>query len=234
MQDNRTGALPPHRAESRLIKASAEAVRNNCTNQDRIDCPDSEAIQAVVVRHIAHPNFDDTVDHIAMCAPCLDEYNRLRRDYRFRHRRRWVVGFAALLLLGLVWTYHLSRGNRPMNEFAQKTVAPLLAATLDYSDWTAERSGSPSPSKRKTPRLARTRLALTLLLPIGTEDGPYSVQIRSASGEIVAQANGIATWTGNAEKLDINLDVSRVPGGAYTLAVQSADASQRTYPVLLE
>ena len=86
MNDNRAGALPPHRAESRLIKAASDAVRNHCAKPDRTDCPDSEAIHAVVVRQVAYPGFDDTVDHIAMCAPCLDEYNGRRRDYRVRRR----------------------------------------------------------------------------------------------------------------------------------------------------
>jgi hypothetical protein len=135
--------------------------------------------------------------------------------------------------LGLLWTY-LNREHRPKSEVAKKTPTPLLADTLDYSDPSAERSASPSLSKRETPRVARARLALTLVLPIGTEDGSYKVQIRSASGEIVAQANGIATWTGVAEKLNISLDLTRIPAGAYTIAIQSADASERTYPVLLE
>ena len=69
---------------------------------------------------------------------------------------------------------------------------------------------------------------------MGTEDGAYSVQVRSASGEVVAQANGVAAWTGGAEKLNTNLDLSPLPAGAYTIAIQSADASQRRYPVFLE
>ena len=54
MNDNRAGALPPHRAESRLIKAASDAVRNHCANPDRTDCPDSEAIHAVVIRRVAY------------------------------------------------------------------------------------------------------------------------------------------------------------------------------------
>jgi hypothetical protein len=235
MDDNRTGAPLPHRAESRLVKAATEAVKNTCANPERIDCPDAEAIQAIAARRPSYGNFDDTIDHIAMCAPCLEEYTWRRQQYRDRSRRRWVVGFAALLLLGLLRTHHPIREQRPSNQFAQKTeLVPLQAATLDYSGWTAERSLSPSPTKREVPRVARARLALILLLPIGTESGRYTIQIRSASGAIVAQANGLANWTGKAEKLNIDLDVSRLPAGPYTLSVQSADASERNYPVLLE
>jgi hypothetical protein len=234
MGDSRTGSFPPRRAESRLVKALSDSIKEKGANPDHIDCPDSDTIQAIASRRLSHPNFDDTVDHIAMCAPCLEEYNHRRREYRIRRRRPWVVGFAALLVLGIFWTYHLSRQRSPKDQFAQGTRPILLAATLDYSDWTAERSSSPSPSKRETPRVARGRLALTLILPIGTEDGPYTVRLRSASGEIVAQANGIVTWTGGAEKLVTNLDLTPLSAGAYYISVQSADASLRTYPILLE
>jgi hypothetical protein len=234
MPDKRPSSLPPRRVESRLVKAATDAVKNTCANPDRLDCPDIEAIQSVVVRTLSHPTFDDTVDHIAMCAPCFEEYNRRRQQLRVRCRRRWVVGFAALLLLGFLLIYHPAKQQAPVGPIAQKAPAPFEVATLDFSGWTAERSLPSSPIKRDAPRVSRARLALTLLLPIGTEDGAYTVQVRAASGEIVAQANGVANWTGQAEKLDISLDLRNVPAGAYTLAIQSADASQRIYPVVLE
>ena len=233
MNENRTGSFPPHRAETRLVRAASDAVKRSYANPDRIDCPSSEAIEAVVVRRFSHPDFDDTVDHIAMCAPCLEAYSRRRQRHRLRQRSVWAAGFAALLLLGLVWTY-LNREHRPEHEVAKRTPTPPVVATLDYSSWTAERSASSSAPKHETPKVARVRLALTLLLPIGTEDGPYDVRVLSASGKVVAEASGVARWTGKAERLDINLDLSRLPPAAYTLAIQSPGTSERAYPVLLE
>jgi len=233
MDENRTGSFPTHRSEDRLVRAVSDAVERSYPNPDRLDCPGSEAIQAVVVRRFSDPNFDDTVDHIAMCAPCLEEYNSRRRAYSAQRHSRWAAAFAALVILGLLWAY-LHREHRPNNEVAKKRPSPLMAATLDYSDWTTERSASPPPSKRETPRLARARLALTVVLPIGTEDGPYDVQIRSASGEVVARGSGTAAWDGAAEKLNIGLDLTPIPAGTYTIAIRPADASERTYPVLLE
>ena len=233
MSENRTGSFPPHRGEARLVRAASDAVQRSYANADRMDCPSSEAIEAVVVRRFSHPDFDDTVDHIAMCAPCLEVYNRRRQRHRFRQRSGWAAGFAALLLLGLVWTY-LNREHRPEHEVAKRTPTPPVVATLDYSSWTTERSASPSAPKRETPKVARARLALTLLLPIGTEDGPYTVRVLSASGEVVAEASGVARWTGKAERLDINLDLSWLPSAAYTLTIQSSGMSERAYPVLVE
>ena len=234
MDDNRSGSLLPPRAEKRLVKAVSDAVKQSCANPDRIDCPGSEAIEAIAVRRLSHPNFDDTVDHIAMCGPCLEEYNRRRREYRLRRRLRWVAGFAALLAFGLLWKYLPFREVHPPEHIVRQSQPPLLTATLDYSGWTSERSASPLTRSRETPRVSRGRLALTVALPIGTEDGPYTVRLRSAAGDIVAQANGIAAWNGTVDELKVNLDLSRIAAGTYTLAIQSSDTSQRTYPVLLE
>lgn len=233
MDENRTGSFPPHRTEDRLVRAVSDAVKHSYANPDRLDCPSSEAIEAVVARRFSHPHFDDTVDHIAMCAPCLEEYNRRRHTYRVQRHGRWAAPFAALVILGLLWTY-LHREHRPTNEIAKKEPTPLTAATLDYSNWTAERSVSGQASKRETPRVSRAQLALTLVLPIGTEDGSYEVQIRSTSGDVVARGSGIAAWSGTAEKLNLRLDLTPIPGGTYTIAIRHADASERTYPVLLE
>jgi hypothetical protein len=168
-----------------------------------------------------------------MCAPCLEEYNRRRQAHRVQKHSRWAAAFAALVILGLLWTY-LHREHRPTNEVVKKTPTPLIAATLDYSNWTTERSALPPQKKREAPRLARARLALTLVLPIGTEDGSYEVLIRSASGDVVARASGTAAWSGAAEKLSISVDLAPIPAGIYTMAIRHADASERTYPVLLE
>lgn len=233
MDEYRTGSFPPHRTEDRLVRAVSDAVKQSYANPDRLDCPGSEAIQAVVVRRFSHPHFDDTVDHIAMCAPCLEEYNRRRHAYRVQRHSRWAAAFAALVILGLLWTY-LHREHRPTNEVAKETPTPLIAATLDYSNWTTERSASRPPSKREAPRVARARLALTLVLPIGTEDGSYDVQIRSASGKVVARGSGTAAWNDAAETLNVRLDLTTISGGAYTIAIRHADDSERTYPVLLE
>ena len=235
MDENRTRPFPPHRAEARFVKAVKGVARQAYANPERTDCPSSEAIQAVVVRLFSHPDFDDTVDHVAMCAPCLEEYERRRQRYQFRRRCRWVAGIAALLILGvLLWRYFPTHHQRRNEQLAQGMLITPVVATLDYSAWSAERSASPLPRNPDTPHLLRARIALTLLLPIGTEDGSYTVQVQSASGDLVAQTSGVAVWTGTAEKLPVILDLSRFPAGPYVIGIQSASNSLRRYPFILE
>jgi hypothetical protein len=110
----------------------------------------------------------------------------------------------------------------------------VLTATLDYRAWTTERSEYPRTRATEIPHLTRARLNLTIKLPIGTEDGVFTVQFRTSSNESVAEATGTATWDGTAEALKVSADLRGVPAGRYTVAIQSRNSSVRLYPVVLE
>jgi len=98
MGDKHSPGLPARRAEKRLVKMASEALRG-LPKPERIGCPSSSALEAVVARRLAAPDFDNVVDHIATCAPCFGEYNRQRQRYRLRNAGAVVLGCAALLVL---------------------------------------------------------------------------------------------------------------------------------------
>jgi len=234
MDDKHTPGLPARRTEKRLVKMASEALRGDCPNPERIGCPSPTAIEAVVRRRLASPDFDNVVDHIATCAPCFEEYNRLRQRYRLRNASAVVLGCAALLVLAFLWKYGPAKQPHPREPVAKDASAPALAATLDYRNWTVERSEQSRSRPVETPHLTRARLNLTIKLPIGTEDAAYTVQFRSSNNETVVEAVGSATWDGTAEALKISPDLRNVPAGTYTLAIRSANSSLRLYSVVLE
>src|ERR1035441_993898 len=103
MDEKLERGLPGNRAEKRLVKMLGEATRRDCPNPERLDCPSPDAVNAVVMRDLSFPDFDDIVDHIATCAPCLEEYNRRRHRNRLRKASAVVLACASLLLLALFW-----------------------------------------------------------------------------------------------------------------------------------
>jgi peptidyl-tRNA hydrolase len=80
----------------------------------------------------------------------------------------------------------------------------------------------------------RARLDLNIELPIGTEDGGFTVQFRNNNNESIAEITGTATWDGTAEALKVKADLRNVPAGSYTVVIQSRNSSVRFYPVVLE
>jgi hypothetical protein len=137
-------------------------------------------------------------------------------------------------LLALFWNRGLLKQHRANEPIAKEAPTPVIAAMLDYTNWTAERSEQSRPRPAETPHLTRARLDLTIKLPIGTEDGIYTVQFRSKSDEPVAEAVGTAAWNGTAEALKISTDLRNVPAGAYSVTIRAANSSLRQYAVVLE
>lgn len=224
--------VPARRTEKRLVKMAGEAARNDCPNPERIGCPNSDAVQAIARRRLSFPDFDNLVDHVATCAPCYLEYTRGRLLHRLRNTGAAVLLGAAVLILGLVW--RRSTPDLPPPPAAKETPRQIVAATLDFSNSTTERSNRPQNRSPDSPRLTRGWLDLIIKLPIGTEDGDYTVEFRSSNDEVVAQAVGGAAWDGTAEVLKIRTDLTAVRPGVYTVAVRSASSSRRLYTVILE
>jgi len=154
--------------------------------------------------------FDDIVDHIATCAPCFEEYNHQRRRQRLRNAGLLLLSCVGLLALGLLWRHGPAERPYPRESAAKQSPAPALTATLDYRNWTTERSEQSRPRPTEPPHLTRGRFDITIMLPIGTEDGSFTVQFRTNNNESVAEVTGTATWNGTAEALKIRADLRNV------------------------
>jgi hypothetical protein len=139
-----------------------------------------------------------------------------------------------LLLLGLFLKHNSTRPPQPKEPLAKKAPLPVLTATLDYRDWTAERSAEVRPQPPKVPHLTRATLDLAIKLPIGTEDGTYKVQFRSMEGQALAEADGSAVWDGSAETLRVRIDLRGLSAGVYRLATRLGSSSWRIYSVVLD
>jgi hypothetical protein len=222
--------------ERLLIRVATEAINTDFPNPERLGCPESTALKAIAQRHLSGPDTEDNIDHIATCAPCFEEYNRHRQRHLLLRRGRFALICAAgVVAVGVAW--HFGRMNRASEKqpVAQQAYDPVLTATLDFSNRTVERSGEvqrkPEP---KTPHLRRAVLKLTIRLPIGTEDGAYSVEFWTGNDQPVAKATGNAVWDGSAETLITTVDLRKLAPGEYTLAIRNARWSWSTYRVFLD
>jgi hypothetical protein len=222
------------REERRLLELATDYVRSAFPNPERLGCPGSEALKSIAGRHLKFPEAEDIVDHIATCSPCFLEYNAIRR----RLRRRLVGGTAlcclvGLLLTGLIW--RLATPMRPQNEAIAQQPLTALKAVLDFRNRTVKRSDREQSSNEPVaPHLRRTLLNLSINLPIGVEDGPYSVQFRNRFGQSVVNAEGTATWDGSAETLVTAVDLRNLAPGEYILAVRRGNSAWREYAVILD
>ena len=220
--------------EKQLLSGVAAAIKTEFPNPNRCGCPEAEAVRNLARRRIPLPETGALVDHIATCAPCFDAYTR------FRHRRRAVrvagpivVAVICLIALAVLWSDRVHHGGPAKPAIAQLR-APVRKLTIDWRGTSTTRSVESQRSTVPTPQLPLAWLDLTILLPIGTEDGEYSAEFRAPRVGVVAKSDGTAKWDGNAETLSLRVDLRALTAGEYVLALRKDGSSWRTYSVILE
>jgi hypothetical protein len=222
--------------ERRLIQRAIKATRADFPNPERHGCPERAVLEATTRRRPLGPASEDIIDHIATCAACFDEYTRIRRRHRLQLLSRIALASAAALVLAIAISWRIGPTLvSPRRPVTTKPSEPTLRTTLDFREWTAERSGETlSPQHLEVPHLKRGLIALTVKLPIGFEDGIYLLEVRNRLHETAITASGTAKWDGRGEILTSTVDLRRLVPGEYRLAVGKADSSLAEYPIQLE
>jgi hypothetical protein len=203
-------------------------------NPDRTGCPPPETLEALA-RHelpMEHPAYV----HLAECSPCYEEFVAYRQEVdsaeplRLFDRRavRWAAVAALLVLLAVSGWFFARRGGEPN---APPTRAALSEARLglDLRPYTVSRSEANLPAQPPL-ALSQRRLALSLLLPVGSEPGAYQVQLLGDGTQVAASASGQAEIVNFVTTLRVALDLSAVPVGDYRLAVRRDGDAWSFYP----
>ena len=99
-------------------------------------------------------------------------------------------------------------------------------------------SRSATPKNRQLdgdlPRLPRGKLSLSILLPIGSEDGMYDVALIGSSRQPLLTATGSAKLQDFVEVLPVMLNLADLAPGPYELRIRRAQTPWNAYPILLE
>lgn len=223
-------------SESELLRSATDAVPLDFPNPERIGCPESSTLDAIAGRRLSVPNIDDVIDHIATCSPCFAIYTLYRKKYCSRNNRNRSIAAAGVLAV-LITTWYFAHPflSSPGRSTAQISEVAPSAAVLDFHDRTLERSDQiQTPVPTQTPHLRRSLLNLQIRLPLGTEDGQYTLQFRNAAGAVTALTTGTAKWDGTIETLSARIDLRTVEPGLYTLAVRKGASSWHHYSVFVD
>jgi hypothetical protein len=140
-----------------------------------------------------------------------------------------------LLIAGSLAIYMFVRKSALPGEPHTTVSAPPTEVALNYEDISPIRGEAP-PTSTAEQRAPRKLDALRILLPFGSDDGMYQIQIRNpgTEGTVLKTYTGPATIRDGHTTLDINADFSTLPPGHYVLAFRHADASWRFASLTLE
>jgi hypothetical protein len=229
----------PHRSLSRreeksLLRIAAASARSEFGIPERTGCPNSEMLKSLAHRQPSPPETPDLIDHIGTCSPCFIEYSRYRTIYKHRVRILYALACAAVVLVcfAAVRSLHtpIGRPLSPGREIAgsQELVLDLRLKGISRSD-TPDKQGDGT-----TPRLPRTRLSLSIQLPIGSEDGIYDVALVSSVGQSVLEVRGEAKLQKFVEVLPVQVNLADLASGTYQLRLRREQAQWSSYSVFLE
>ena len=143
-------------------------------NPDRVGCPPREALRELAMR--TRPLSDPLWDHVMECAPCRIDVREMGRDRPATPVRSPArsVGLAAAAILVLIdWSRRLDPHARSGSTHAgHRRPSTVCGDALG------------SARSRANPRfdLPRRLVRLTLLLPNGSEPGPYDIEVRGTDG----------------------------------------------------
>jgi hypothetical protein len=195
-------------------------------NPTREGCPPADLLLRLARREL--PIGDPAYDHIGKCSPCYQELRTIQQTdaaQRVGTRRRrlaWAAAAALVLSVG-AGAWLLSRGGNS---------GATVNAQLDLRPYAVAR-GETQPADRPPLELPRGLVLVTLLLPTGSEPGPYDVQMRNGSATANVTAQGNAELRDQATRLQVPLDLAKLSRGTYQLAVRRQGDDWQTFPVQL-
>jgi hypothetical protein len=238
MEETSSDRSLSRRQEKNLLRAADIAARSEFPCPERIGCPDPQTLRLLARRDSSLEPSPDLIDHIATCSPCFVEYSQFRAAHKLRVRVSYALTAAAAVVVLVVISRFLYA------PFGQQTIShketahsqeSLKQIVVDLRPWGAFRSDAPEIQQNRTPlRIPRSRLALSIYLPVGSEEGIYDVALVGPAGQSLGEATGEARLRDFVLVLPVELSVSDLSTGPYELKIRRAQMPWNTYPVLLE
>ena len=193
-------------------------------NPDRVGCPPRDIL--IALAHRRRPIDDPAYDHLSKCSPCYLEVRALQEADALQRRKRiltWATAAAlAIATASVAWLF-LSEQRSGVSESTE------LRTEIDLRPYALMRS-EPQPSDRKPLTLPRGRVALTMLLPVGSEPGPYEIQVLDSQLASKASAGGLAELRNQITTLQTTLDLDPLAAGDYQLAIRRSGEGWQLFP----
>lgn len=179
---------------------------------------------------------DPRVNHVSRCSWCLRRLMELRQESLRSQTRRnapMIVGATSVVILLCIAGVTVLLNNRHSTDQIATASSPTtpVSQTIDLSNSATTRGGSAQLSLVTLPK--RT-VDLTLILPVLSQTGTYSVAVeRTREGsDRVAAATGSATQQGQQTKLEVALHLEGIAPGLYYLSTTyETDDAVYYYPL---
>ncbi len=207
-----------------MLDILRQGLATEFPNPERIGCPGSALLKGIAQGRVSLIEAEPWLDHLGSCSPCFQEFKEFRSQSVIQRRRvlTWAAASAAVLLFavgGWLWVR------------ARHSVEATDTAVLDLRERSVARGGSQSETGQAPLQMSRTAKHLILDLPIGTKEGAYDVGLLTETGDQILLVTGMAQLHDHITDLQVDVDLSSVRSGTYSLGVRQRSLEWSLYPI---
>ena len=206
-----------------MLDILRQGLATEFPNPERIGCPGNALLKGIAQGKVTLTEAEPWLEHLGSCSPCFQEFKEFRRQSAIQRRRVLIfVATAAVLLFavgGWLWVR------------ARRSVEATDVAVLDLRERSVARGQSQSEADQAPLEISRTTKHLVVDLPIGSKEGPYDVGLLTGTGDQILRATGMAELHDHITDLRVDLDLSGVQAGAYSLGLRQAGLEWTRYPI---
>lgn len=239
--------------EERLLKFGKQYLSEAFPNPDRNGCPSEDALRLAAFHpQNAEPGISE---HLSCCSPCFNRYMAFLAELQEELRQKrpfwkevltwpktaplWAGTLAVVAIVLTVGAYFAvieNQGPRtPLRPLPGTGPAPIAYSpfTLDLRELSPTRAPIVKGHQRRALDLPRTPLEMSVVLPIGSEEGTYQLSLKE---------KGTTVWTQPAQArlvdhkiiLQVKLDLAKFPPGIYAFEVEGVSGFFLRQPVALQ
>ena len=206
-----------------MLDILRQGLATKFPNPERIGCPGNSLLKGIAQGKVSLTEAEPWLDHLGSCSPCFQEFKEFRRQSAIQRRRvLMLVATAAVLLFavgGWLWVR------------ARRSVEATDVAVLDLRERSVARGQGQSEADQAPLEISRTTKHLVLDLPIGSKEGPYDVSLLTDTGDQLVRATGMAELRDHTMGLRVDVDLSNIRPGKYSLGVRQPSLEWTRYPV---
>ncbi len=219
-------------------------------NPTREGCPSRGSLRAMAYRSRQITLADLPLSHIVTCSPCFRDYTHFRRISSIV---RGIQITAAACLLVLVLALAATRfvwketGAGLLSKSAQQsaprsgvaTKAPKAAIrpipmAIDLASLSPTRGDDAKAGTNKKIRLPQKLLRVIFVLPLGMEEGQYTVRLQSSTGIVVFEKIAVGYINDGTASVETDLDLSAVSRGNLILMIKPPGLNWRRFPAVVD
>jgi len=206
-----------------LLDILRRGLAKEFPNPERIGCPGNALLKGIAQEKVSLTEAEPWLDHLGSCSPCFQEFKEFRRQSTTQRRRALIFVAAAAVLLFAVGGWLWVR--------ARHSVQTTETAVLDLRGRSVARGQNPSDTGQAPLEIPRTAKHLLLDLPIGSKEGPYDVGLITDTGDELLRATGSAELLDHVTGLRVDVDLSSIRPGVYSLGVRQPTLEWTRYPI---